>query len=313
MVHVYSDRRMLEHVTPRDHPESPERLRAILDALKKKNAAFDDTAREAARSELERLHTKDEIERLDAAERAGGGMIDADTWCGPGSTRAARLAAGAAIDAVRAVVKGPETKAFCAIRPPGHHARPTTAMGFCLFGNIALAAREAVDALGLQRVLIVDWDVHHGNGTQEMFYDEGRIGFVSAHRYPYYPGTGAANETGTGAGLGLTLNVPVRYGTSRRDYRSAFRAALETMADKVKPELVLISAGFDAHREDPIGDLGLEVEDFTLLTEMVRDVAKTHAAGRIVSVLEGGYNVAVLAECVLAHLDALGRDEAAPR
>jgi acetoin utilization deacetylase AcuC-like enzyme len=233
-------------------------------------------------------------------------MADPDTWCGPGSLRAARLAAGAAIEAVRAVVTGPERIAFGAIRPPGHHALPRRAMGFCLLGNVALAAREALDAFQMNRLLIVDWDVHHGNGTQEMFYSDGRVGFLSIHRHPFYPGTGLAHETGTGPGLGLIRNLPTRYGTRRAEIRAAFTAGLETLADKVKPELVLVSAGFDAHRADPIGDLGLEVEDFITLTKSVLDVARTHASGRLVSLLEGGYNVPILAECVAAHLEALG-------
>jgi acetoin utilization deacetylase AcuC-like enzyme len=178
-------------------------------------------------------------------------------------------------------------------------------MGFCIYGNVAVAAADALATHGLDRVLVVDFDVHHGNGTQEMFYDNGRVGFLSIHRYPFYPGTGAADETGTGAGLGLIKNVPLPYGVSRPDYLAAFRSALDALADKVRPELVLISAGFDAHAEDPVGDLGLEVEDFQELTKAVLDVAKTHAGGRVVSVLEGGYNVSILAGCVAAHLETL--------
>ena len=157
----------------------------------------------------------------------------------------------------------------------------------------------------LNRILIVDWDVHHGNGTQEIFYDDPRVGFLSIHRYPFYPGSGALDETGTGQGIGATKNVPLAFGISRSQYLSAFRSALSDMADKIKPELVIVSAGFDAHAEDPVGSLGLEEEDFIMMTRDVIDVAKTHAGGRLVSVLEGGYNVSRLVGCVTAHLETL--------
>jgi acetoin utilization deacetylase AcuC-like enzyme len=309
MVWLFTDRRMLEHVTPAGHPEKPERLAAILRQLDRTGLATacgKGTVVEATDAELLRVHKPELLQLVKAVEEKGGGLVEPDTWDGPGSNLAARLAAGAVVGAVRAVVGGPAKAAFCAIRPPGHHARPRDPMGFCLFGNIAVAAAEAVQGLGLNRVLIIDWDVHHGNGTQDMFYEDGRVGFLSIHRYPFYPGTGAADETGTGPGLGTTRNVPIRYGTSRPDYLAAFRKALHEMADRIKPELVLISAGFDAHAEDPIGDLGLEIEDFVTMTAMVRDVANTHAQGRIVSALEGGYNPPILAGCVAAHLEALG-------
>lgn len=310
MAWLFTDRRMLDHEPPPRHPERPERLAAILRQLDRGGQAGScrrGLIREATDEELLRVHHPDHLEVIrDAGSDAEGNLIEPDTWDGPGSHLAARLAAGAAVEAVRAVIAGPARRAFCAVRPPGHHARPGQAMGFCLFGNIAVAAAEAIQGQGMNRVLIVDWDVHHGNGTQEMFYDDGRVGFLSIHRYPFYPGTGAADETGTGSGLGFTRNVPIRYGTSRADFLAAFRANLAEMADRIKPELVLLSAGFDAHAEDPIGDLGLEVEDFVAMTEDVEAVANTHAAGRLVSLLEGGYNVPILAGCVAAHLEALG-------
>jgi acetoin utilization deacetylase AcuC-like enzyme len=178
-------------------------------------------------------------------------------------------------------------------------------MGFCLLGNVAIAARLATTELGLDRVLIVDWDVHHGNGTQDIFYEDPRVGFFSAHRWPFYPGTGAADETGRGAGLGATKNLPLAFGTSRRDYLARFGDELTAFAAAMRPQLVLISAGFDAHAADPIGSLGLETEDFGELTRMVRGVAEDYAGGRIVSVLEGGYNPPVLADCVALHLEGL--------
>jgi acetoin utilization deacetylase AcuC-like enzyme len=178
-------------------------------------------------------------------------------------------------------------------------------MGFCLFSNIAIAASVARDEHQLERVLIVDWDVHHGNGTQDIFYADGRVGFFSIHRWPFYPGTGDTDETGTGDGLGATVNLPVTFGTPRATYRQRFATALEKFAARLRPQLVLVSAGFDSHRADPIGSLGLEVEDFAELTQIVHNVAAVHAGGRIVSLLEGGYNPPVLAECVEVHLRGL--------
>ena len=180
--------------------------------------------------------------------------------------------------------------AFCLVRPPGHHALSDAAMGFCLFNNIAIAARVAIDELGLDRVLIIDWDVHHGNGTQEMFWEDGQVGFFSIHRWPFFPGTGQASETGSGRGLGATVNLPVEFGTSRREYIESFENSLSHFANKIKPQLVMISAGFDAHRDDPVGSLGLETEDFPKLTQIALQVAHEYAGGRLVSVLEGGYD-----------------------
>jgi acetoin utilization deacetylase AcuC-like enzyme len=217
----------------------------------------------------------------------------------------ALLAAGAACDAVKRVVAGEDQTALCIARPPGHHALPDRAMGFCLFNSVAVAARAAIDEYGLDRVLIVDWDVHHGNGTQDTFYRDEQVGFLSIHRWPFYPGSGASDETGSGPGLGFTRNLPVEFGTPRAAYRDRFRQELESFAADLRPQLVLVSAGFDSHREDPIGSLGLEVEDFAGLTQDVLDVAAAHAGGRVVSLLEGGYNPQRLAESVGEHLRAL--------
>ena len=221
---------------------------------------------------------------------------------------AARLAAGAAIEAVSDVMKGRDRRALCLVRPPGHHARPGEGMGFCIFGNVAVAAADALARFELNRVLIVDFDVHHGNGTQEIFYSSERVGFLSVHRFPFYPGTGNKDEIGSGPGLGHTVNIPLPHGTPQAKYHAAFRSGLHSLADRIKPELVLISAGFDAHAEDPVGDLGLEVEDFETITKEIVGVAETHAQGRIVSILEGGYNVPILAACVVTHLHALGAE-----
>jgi acetoin utilization deacetylase AcuC-like enzyme len=311
VVGLFTDRRMIDHRVPAPHPERPERLQAILRQLER--AGYHNTCpslpiREATLEELGRVHAPEYLAEVFQLEAEGGGMLDPDTWLLPGSVLAARLASGAAIEAVSYVMAGPGRRALCLIRPPGHHACPSSGMGFCIYGNVAVAAADAIARFDLGRVLIVDFDVHHGNGTQEIFYESSRVGFLSIHRYPFYPGTGAKNETGSGAGLGSVLNLPVRYGTPRPEYHAAFRAGLETLADRIRPELVLISAGFDAHAEDPVGDLGLEVEDFEVLTREIVSIAETHAGGRIVSVLEGGYNVPILSGCVVAHLDALGAE-----
>jgi acetoin utilization deacetylase AcuC-like enzyme len=254
---------------------------------------------------LLRVHVASYLDQIARFELKGGGPIEPDPWVYPGSNEAALLAAGACIEAVKQVLEGPDHRAVCLVRPPGHHALPHDAMGFCLYGNISVAAADAVQHHRLERVLIVDFDVHHGNGTQEIFYEDPRVGFLSIHRFPFYPGTGASSETGQGAGLGFTRNLPIAYGTSRRDFLGAFDAALAAFAAKIRPELVLVSAGFDAHAEDPVGSLGLEVEDFVSLTKSVLDVAKAHCGGKLISILEGGYNVPILAGCVAAHLETL--------
>jgi acetoin utilization deacetylase AcuC-like enzyme len=203
------------------------------------------------------------------------------------------------------VLRGEAKNALCLVRPPGHHALQNSPMGFCLFNNVAVAARVATEEIKLDRVLIVDWDVHHGNATQDMFWTDEQVGFLSIHRYPFYPGTGAADESGGGAGLGSTLNLPIEFGTPVREYMSSLQSALEKFASRIRPQLVLISAGFDAHRLDPVGSLGLENDHFAELTQLVRAVADQHCAGRMVSTLEGGYNPPVLAECVELHLREL--------
>ena len=252
-----------------------------------------------------RVHDADMIDAAREMADSGGGWLDPDTVVSPRSFEAAKMATGAACDAVRRVVAGEDTNALCLVRPPGHHATPNRQMGFCLLNNIAIAARTAVKELGLERVMIVDWDVHHGNGTQDVFWEDPQVGFLSMHRYPFYPGTGAADETGGGAEEGTVVNLPIRFGTLPVDQLKGFRAEVEKLADKMKPELILVSAGFDSHVLDPIGSLQLESEDFGTLSEIVLDVAKTHCQSRVVSLLEGGYNPQALAESVELHLTEL--------
>lgn len=293
------------------HPECPARLKAIHQRIAELPAALACTRPEfspAGAESLLRVHTPEHLAELDALATRGGGRPECDTVVCPASMRVARLAAGAAVDAVHRVTGGQDRQALCLVRPPGHHALADRPMGFCLLNNIAIAAREAIGNCGLDRVLIVDWDVHHGNGAQDLFYRDPCVAFFSIHRWPFYPGTGAADETGADAGLGSTKNLPVEFGVSRDRYLSWFARELQAFADGFRPQLVLVSAGFDAHRLDPIGSLGLETDDFISLTQTVKDIAAAHCQGRVVSLLEGGYNTDVLAECVAAHLTELGED-----
>lgn len=307
MTLLYTHSAFLEHRTG-SHPERPERLLAVTRQLERTGLVESCTRPDwdpISPGRLERVHKLTYAEMLQRYCAAGGGQIEEDTVCSNQSYDVARLAAGAACDAVARVLAGQDAQALCLVRPPGHHALIDAPMGFCLFNNIALAARTATREFDLNRVLIIDWDVHHGNGTQDQTWTDPQIGFFSAHRWPFYPGTGRADETGTGDALGTKLNLPVEFGTPRKQYLDRFRLSLESIAERIKPELVLISAGFDAHAEDPVGSLGLETEDFATLTDAVLDVADEFAGGRTVSVLEGGYNTGILAGCVETHLKQL--------
>ena len=304
---LFTSDRFLDHQTG-PHPENPTRLRAIaamLDATGLRSRFAAGTCRPATDEELTRVHTAAHVAEIERFAAAGGGRIEVDTELGRESAAVARLAAGTACAAVDAVLTGTDPRAVVLARPPGHHALADGPMGFCLYNNVAVAAEHARKVHGLERILIVDWDVHHGNGTQDVFYADPGVTFLSAHRHPFYPGTGAAAETGTGPGLGTTFNLPLRYGVSRSQYLKPFAAVLADAAERSRPELVLVSAGFDAHAADPVGDLGLENEDFTALTRLVLDVATAHAAGRLVSLLEGGYNIKVLPDSARAHMESV--------
>lgn len=309
MTLLYSDPAFLEHKTGR-HPERPERLMQVVAHLKR--TGLDERCqrpiwRPCSPERLARVHKLGYASSVEAFARQGGGYIEEDTAVSPASYDVALRAAGAVADAVSRVVAGEDKHALCLVRPPGHHALEDAAMGFCLFNNIAVGARTATSELGLNSVLIVDWDVHHGNGTQAAFWRDPHVGFLSIHRWPFYPGTGHDTETGSGPALGRMLNLPVEMGTSRADYLDRFRSGLEDLASRIKPELVLVSAGFDSHRDDPVGSLGLETEDYLALTSAVLDVANVYAEGKVVSVLEGGYNPGVLAGAVEVHLNELLR------
>jgi acetoin utilization deacetylase AcuC-like enzyme len=313
MTLLYRDPLFLEHDTGH-HPEQIKRLRYINAGLEASGLAACCTPgaiQSLTEEQVLRVHTPEVVARVKHLCAEGGGLLEADTVVSARSFAVALAAAGTCAAAASAVLGGADTTALCLVRPPGHHATPDHSMGFCLFNNIALAARHAIDAHGLSRVLVVDWDVHHGNGTQDIFYEDGQVFFLSVHRYGhgFYPGTGGADETGSGRGLGCTRNVPVPFGITPREFREQFTAALERAADQVKPELILLSAGFDAHRKDPVGGLCLEAEDFGVLTRIVRGVARVHCGGRLVSCLEGGYHLEALRDSVGVHLRELLGEE----
>ncbi|HEY0052478.1 MAG TPA: histone deacetylase family protein [Caulobacteraceae bacterium] len=293
---------MLDHRPGAGHPEKPERLAAVLAALA--DAGLDGDTRaagEASVEDLERVHPAAYVARLIAASPAHGlRQFDADTSLSPGSIRAARLAAGATIQAVRAVAAGEITRAFCAVRPPGHHAEPDTPMGFCLFSNVAVAARVA-QAEGLTRVAVIDFDVHHGNGTQAAFEADASLFLGSIHQSPLYPGTGAEGETG----VGNIVNAPAPPHAPRELWRALFETRLMPALDAFAPDLILISAGFDAHRRDPLAHQSLEAEDFAWATRAVLEVARRHCGGKVVSSLEGGYDLEGLGRSAVAHVEAI--------
>lgn len=297
----------LEHATG-GHPESGERLQAVLRLLKRSGESErlgSLTARAATLEELMAVHGTDHILRVERLAAAGGGWLDGDTVVSPGSHRAATLAAGAGITAVHAVVGGQATSVLCLVRPPGHHARPSRGMGFCLYNNVAVAARYAQSRHGLKRILIVDFDAHHGNGTQEVFYRERGVFYFSTHQYPYYPGTGDADEQGEGEGRGYTLNMPFEAGATEEEMVAAFEQDLTLAARKFRPQLILVSAGYDAHWADPLTSLGMSVVGFGRVTAILRALAVELCEGRMVLTLEGGYNLDALSYSVLATVHSL--------
>lgn len=312
MTLLYSDSEFLEHDTGH-HPESAQRLIAVTARLEQagliERCVRPDWAH-ATSQQIQLVHTAAMRTSVEGFSLKGGGRIEVDTAVSHDSYQVATRAVGAAIDATRRVLAGEANNALCLVRPPGHHATPTMPMGFCLFNNVAIAAEYAMKEFDLDRVMVLDWDVHHGNGTQDAFWESERVGFLSSHRYPFYPGTGDTLEIGQGAGLGYTRNLPMKFGISRRDFILQFEQALTEFTAKVKPQLILLSAGFDAHAADPVGSLGLETEDFAELSQIVLDAAASYCDGKLVSILEGGYNPEKLAESVELHLrKLLQRDE----
>jgi acetoin utilization deacetylase AcuC-like enzyme len=302
---LYTHPDMLDHRPGARHPERPERLGAVLDALADASD-LDLDRREApqvARADLERVHPTRFIDAIAAAAPAEGRTrIDEDTAMSPGSLTAARRAAGAVVAAVKSVAAGEIERGFCAVRPPGHHAEPGQAMGFCLFSNVAVAARAA-QAAGLPRIAVVDFDVHHGNGTQAVFEADPSLFFASVHQFPCYPGTGRPSEHG----VGNVWNAVVAPESEPQAWRAAFES-LMTPLDAFAPDMILISAGFDAHVRDPLAEQRLEAEDYAWATRAILTVARARCGGRVVSSLEGGYDLAALGQSALAHVRALGEE-----
>jgi acetoin utilization deacetylase AcuC-like enzyme len=304
-VRIYTHDACLAHDTGSGHPERPQRLSAVIDALRSEIPDLDwHSAPRAGRVELLRVHAPELLDMVLETHPTGIQALDPDTMLSPDSPEAALRAAGAVVAAVDAAMNGSAARAFCAVRPPGHHATATTAMGFCLFNNVAVAAAHAIERHGLERVAIVDFDVHHGNGTQDIFEHDPRVLYLSSHQAPLYPGTGDARERGAGN----LRNAPLAAGTGAQGFRNAWLTVLLPAIDDFRPQLVLVSAGFDAHWRDPLAQLQLEAADLSWLTGELAHLADRHAAGRMVSTLEGGYDLQALAECSVAHVMAMQRD-----
>jgi acetoin utilization deacetylase AcuC-like enzyme len=301
---IHTDR-FTDHQTPPGHPESPERGDVMSVTARERRAQGGEVVapRMASHEQLARVHDEQYVQRI--AGLAGRAFaLDPDTYTSPDSYDVARLAAGAAIEAVERVLAAPDQRALALVRPPGHHAERSRAMGFCLFNNVAVAAAHA-RALGAARVAIVDYDVHHGNGTQHTFEEDPAVLYVSTHQYPFYPGTGAAGEIGRGAGRGFTVNLPLEVGALDGDYKLAFDEVIVPVLMQFKPDLVLISAGFDAHARDPLAGMRLTTEAFGAMTAELRNVAEECCRGRVVAITEGGYDLSALAQSIRAAMAAL--------
>lgn len=292
----------LTHVTPDGHPERVARIEHLLPALDGKSLKRLE-APEATDPDLLLCHPQEYIDRIkEAAPDSGFAQLDADTWVSPGSVTAALHAAGGAVKAVDMVLSGEVKSAFVATRPPGHHAETETPMGFCFFGNVAIAAKHALERHGLLRVAVVDFDVHHGNGTQDLLRSEARTLFVSSHQMPLWPGSGAPSEKGD---FDNVMNVPLAPGTGGQAFRSAYEGQVFPALEAFAPELIIISAGFDAHKDDPLANLNFVEDDFAWVTQKLCAIAKSHADGRVVSCLEGGYDLRALSASAAVHVDAL--------
>jgi acetoin utilization deacetylase AcuC-like enzyme len=308
------DPAFLTHDTGSGHPERPARLQAVMRRLVSQPwypRLRQLTARPADIPWIETTHSLEYIRRAAAACESGDRFLDSmDVAISRESSDVALLAAGAVLALADDVISGASSNGFALVRPPGHHAEHDRALGFCLFNNVAVLARYAQKRHGIDKVAIVDWDVHHGNGTQHTFEADPSVLYVSTHQYPYYPGTGSASETGVGAGKGATLNCPMPAGASDADYRRAFSERILPKLRDFKPELLVISAGFDAHAEDPLAQINLSTDCFGWMTERLLEAADQHAGGRLISVLEGGYHLERLADCVTLHLALLSGNTA---
>jgi acetoin utilization deacetylase AcuC-like enzyme len=309
-VPVYYDPVVLRHDTGPHHPETTQRIEAAVSALRRSGAFVSaPPAPERTLAAVERVHAPEYVRRLReacAAAPPGGegafSLFDCpDNPISAGSFEAALRATSLGLAATDAVIEGRADAGFVTARPPGHHALHAEAMGFCFFNAIAVVARDLVERAGVARVLVADFDVHHGNGTQKLFWEDGRVAYLSVHRHPFYPGTGAADEEGRGRGRGTTVNVPRPAGSGDAAYAGGFSAALERLAERFKPEFVLVSAGFDAHEKDPVGGMRVTTEGFAWMTRSLEEVAATFAKGRLVSLLEGGYDLTALGSSAVTH------------
>jgi acetoin utilization deacetylase AcuC-like enzyme len=305
---IVKDKRYLKHSAGIAHPESPERLAAIYEMLNNPSMAWkfkEIEPREATHKEIETIHTPSYVESIASTAGKRSVYLDPDTATSPESYEIAKLAVGGVLNAVDGVIEGRANNAFALVRPPGHHAEADSAAGFCIFNNIAIGAMHAILKHGLKRILIVDWDLHHGNGTQHSFYSDPRILYFSTHQYPYYPGTGSLQEIGQGKGEGYTINVPLRGGAGDASFVKIFRKILQPVALEFKPELVLLSAGFDTYFQDPLGSMRVTPEGFAAITRILLEIADSCCRGRLVAVLEGGYHVAGLTKSVKAVLEEM--------
>ncbi|MBI5308089.1 MAG: histone deacetylase [Planctomycetes bacterium] len=304
---IYDDV-FLEHDTGYGHPENAKRLEGTIRHLKNGilwEPLKIEKPRPASLEEIARVHPQAYVNMIKQCADGGGDWLDSDTAVSTASYAAAIHAAGSPLTAIDLIMKGGDKNAFCLVRPPGHHATPARGMGFCLFNNVAIAAKYLRAQYQLKKVLIIDWDVHHGNGTQDAFYHDQTVLYFSVHRYPFYPGTGRKEEDGQDKGKGFNINVPLLADTLPGKYLEQLRYVMDHAVKQFSPEFIIISAGFDAYKNDPIGGLNLEIEDFRTLTEIVTASAENHCNGRIVSCLEGGYHLSHLPLCIEAHLKAL--------
>ena len=305
---IVEDQRYLRHLAGFGHPESPERLAAIYEMLHNPLMAWKFTEiepREATHKEIETIHTPSYVECIAGTVGQQSVYLDPDTATSPETYSIAKLAVGGVCNAIDSVIEGKVNNAFAFVRPPGHHAEKDAAAGFCIFNNIAIGAMHAILKHRLKRILIVDWDLHHGNGTQHSFYSDPRILYFSTHQYPYYPGTGSLQEIGQGKGEGYTINVPLRGGAGDASFVKIFRKILQPVALEFKPELVLLSAGFDTYFRDPLGSMRVTPEGFAALTRILLEIADSCCRGRLVAVLEGGYHIAGLTKSVKAVLEEM--------